>query len=374
MTQERAQPPSKSHFEVLDGLRGVAALIVVLFHSYKGGGIVINGALAVDLFFLLSGFVIAYSYDDRVLSGVLPVGGFILRRIIRLYPILVLGAFGGVAIALIHNVTNPAEAYPLTPTFIAGGLSLAGLPYLVPDALSHKNFTSAPIFPFNPPMWSLFFELLANLVYVFILRWLNVRVLLVAVVAGLAGVAWFGPLGGGEQASIWAGLPRVVAGFFGGVLLFKLRSQSFPFLQVRSNFLILSAVLISVACVPVAIGGLAYIPTYFVLCGIVICASNAAKSRLDGMCSTLGLASYPIYLVHWTTLYVFTGLEKKLANRLGIPSEHSEHLYVLVVALHLVFIVYLGVALARYYETPIRVFLTQHLLQRPSVVVRSDYL
>ena len=63
---------SKNHYQILDGLRGVAALMVVAFHvleTFNGGNrlvqIINHGYLAVDFFFLLSGFVVAYAYDDR---------------------------------------------------------------------------------------------------------------------------------------------------------------------------------------------------------------------------------------------------------------------------------------------------------------------
>ena len=87
---------SKSHFEVLDGLRGVAAIAVMLFHSYHAEGLFHNAWSAVDLFFLLSGFVIAYSSDEHLQHG-MPATQFLLRRLIRLYPMIVLGTLVGVS-------------------------------------------------------------------------------------------------------------------------------------------------------------------------------------------------------------------------------------------------------------------------------------
>ncbi len=137
----------KSHFELLDGLRGVAALAVVVLHSWKSRGIAPNGHLAVDFFFLLSGFVIAYAYEDRILAG-MPLKEFFVRRLIRLYPMIFVGAAGGVVIALIHNLTDKVHAYPLHSLAVSGVSSFFLIPYsghdLGPDS-----------FNFNPPLWSL---------------------------------------------------------------------------------------------------------------------------------------------------------------------------------------------------------------------------
>ena len=87
---------SKPHYEILDGLRGVAALMVLVFHVFDAcqANVLPHGYLAVDFFFVLSGFVIGYSYDDRWERG-LTVGGFLRRRLIRLHPMVVCGAVVG---------------------------------------------------------------------------------------------------------------------------------------------------------------------------------------------------------------------------------------------------------------------------------------
>ena len=90
---------SKPRFEILDGLRGVAAMIVVIFHlfeTYSPGPseqIINHGYLAVDFFFVLSGFVIGYAYDDR--WGAMSTWDFFKRRLIRLQPMVILGTLIG---------------------------------------------------------------------------------------------------------------------------------------------------------------------------------------------------------------------------------------------------------------------------------------
>ena len=90
---------SKPRYEILDGLRGVAALLIVAYHLFEtystgpAGQIINHGYLAVDFFFVLSGFVIGYAYDDR--WDRMTVWSFFKRRVIRLHPMVVYGcAFG----------------------------------------------------------------------------------------------------------------------------------------------------------------------------------------------------------------------------------------------------------------------------------------
>src|SRR5271170_4072872 len=87
----------KSHYQILDGLRGVASVLVIIFHvleTFTGGNrfiqIINHGYLAVDFFFLLSGFVVAYAYDDR--WGKMTLGDFFKRRLIRLHPMVIMGS------------------------------------------------------------------------------------------------------------------------------------------------------------------------------------------------------------------------------------------------------------------------------------------
>ena len=85
---------SKPRYEILDGLRGVAAIIVLVYHLCEGCGIVLgHGYLGVDFFYALSGFVVGYAYDDR--WGKMSIGGFFKRRIVRLHPMVIMGGLLG---------------------------------------------------------------------------------------------------------------------------------------------------------------------------------------------------------------------------------------------------------------------------------------
>lgn len=335
--QDQVARASKRHFEMLDGIRGVAAMGVLLFHSYKGGGIFPNGPLAVDLFFMLSGFVIAYSYGDRLAGGLSPLA-FMRLRLIRLYPMILVGALGGLGIALLHNKTNPAQAYPLHSVLSSGALSLLVVPYLVKAGLG------IAIFSFNPPIWSLFFELIGNLFYAVIIKWLRPWVLVAIIVAGLVGVGLGGELGGGAQDNFWLGFPRFAAGFFGGVLLYRLWSTSrLP--PLRANFAVVAIFLLTLFAFPHVIGGWLFAPVFVAFAGMIAMAANAGPSRLDRVYALMGQTSYPLYLTHWLTLYVLTFIGTKL----GLVGPK----YAVVAAALVVVGPVVGYLFYRYYETPV---------------------
>src|SRR4249919_2004598 len=227
-------PDSKSHYQILDGLRGVASVLVIIFHvleSFTGGNrfiqIINHGYLAVDFFFLLSGFVIAYAYDDR--WSKLTDWDFYKRRLVRLQPMVVMGSLIGAA--LFYFQVSPA--FPL----IAGTavwkmllLMLIGCT-LIPVPISMDIRGWQEMHPLNGPAWSLFFEYIANILYAVIVR--RFSKLLLSVFVSLAacmmiGYLIFGPQGdliGGwslNKEQLFVGFTRLLYPFFGGVLLCRL--------------------------------------------------------------------------------------------------------------------------------------------------------
>jgi peptidoglycan/LPS O-acetylase OafA/YrhL len=115
---------SKPHYEILDGLRGVAAIMVIIFHLFETHSlgnhliqIINHGYLAVDFFFMLSGFVIGYAYDDR--WDKMTLGTFFKRRIIRLHPMVIMGSIVGAALfyfqqsSLLYSMRTPIFAHYL---------------------------------------------------------------------------------------------------------------------------------------------------------------------------------------------------------------------------------------------------------------------
>lgn len=149
-------------FEFLDALRGFAAFCVVFQHLHvvqpNSFGFP-NAYLAVDFFFILSGFVLAHAYGARLDAG-MGFRGYALRRIIRLYPLAGLGALIGLCVLLLKWSIRPDEVGALSDISLSGALNVMLLPNLFIGTRLHDQ-----IFPVNGPLWTLFFELSVNLIW-----------------------------------------------------------------------------------------------------------------------------------------------------------------------------------------------------------------
>ena len=163
---------TKPHYELLDGLRGVAALLVVFYHIFEGlsfaaGGTLItvinHGYLAVDFFFILSGFVIGYAYDDR-LGKSMSLGNFFKRRLIRLHPMIVMGAVLGVIFYLLQGSVQ-WDGTHISLSLVM--LALLCAMFFIPAApgACYDIRGNGEMFPLNGPSWSLFFEYIGNILY-----------------------------------------------------------------------------------------------------------------------------------------------------------------------------------------------------------------
>ena len=135
---------TKPHFEVLDGLRGVAALAIVIFHfmewvfSDPGKNFIGHGFLAVDFFFCLSGFVIGYAYDNRIEKmGVLE---FFKSRLIRLHPLVLLGSVLGLLAFLLDPFVGDAAAYSTGRILLLFLCSVFLIPFPVMPDRSFNRF------------------------------------------------------------------------------------------------------------------------------------------------------------------------------------------------------------------------------------------
>src|SRR5689334_5049584 len=173
----------KHHFVILDGLRGVAALAVVIFHFMEwvftdpSTNFIGHGFLAVDFFFCLSGFVIGYAYDDRIRG--MGLAAFFKARLIRLHPLVILGSVLGLLGLLLDPFASPLTQQPgnLALLFICSLL-------LIPLPVMSERFFN--LFALNAPSWSLFWEYIANFLYAFVLYRISRRLLIILTI--LAGV------------------------------------------------------------------------------------------------------------------------------------------------------------------------------------------
>ena len=336
-TSTDATAPTKNHYVILDGLRGVASLMVVVFHlfeAYSGGSphkqIINHGYLAVDFFFLLSGFVIAYAYDDRWAG--MGQWDFYKRRLVRLQPMIVMGGLIGAALVGFQHFSIFPKLEAVTVWQIVGVMLLGFL--MIPMTPSTEIRGWGEIYPLNGPAWSLFYEYLANILYAVGVRKLSNRAL--GVVVGLSALALvhllvFGPRGdviGGwalDANGIRIGLTRVLFPFFAGVLLMRLGKR----IRVGNAFGVCSVLLIVALALP-RFGGTERLwvnGLYEALCVIVlfplIVAIGAGEKSVDGVsvrtARFFGDLSYPLYITHYPLIYIYTGwvVDKKVPAAQG---------------------------------------------------------
>lgn len=296
----------QEHFQRLDGLRGVAALVVMIGHATNilaGHSIVPRKLLAVDFFFMLSGFVIAYAYERKILAG-MTVRAFLVRRAIRLYPLIALGAVLGIcATAIDVHFRFPATAIP--PVIGA----LLALP--VPG----HHFGSG-LFPINPPEWSLFYELLAYIAFVlFLVRSRTAFVGLIAVVALVARL-WSDIRYGIIWPPFWTDTFSVTYAFSFGVILWRIRDKA---KSIRLPFLALVLLVMAPCFTPLSLGwpsdavGMMICFPLAILSGATISQGVSAKAE-----SLLGDLSYPLYVLHWPVIQI---VRRALPADTGLPAS-----------------------------------------------------
>ena len=252
---------TKPRYDLLDGLRGVAALMVILYHVGEGFAtssrdqVINHGYLAVDFFFVLSGFVIGYAYDGRWQRG-MSTANFILRRIIRLQPMVVIAVLLGVLSFVIQGCEKwdgtAVSTSSVVMSLICGLFLIPAMPGTAPEVRGNGE-----MFPLNGPSWSLFFEYIGSLFYAFFLHRMSTRVLTIfTAVAGIIlacvaigngsgdfhlGVGWTAANGG-----FWMGLARMTFSFSAGLLM----SRRFKPVRIGGAFWICSALIVAVLSVP----------------------------------------------------------------------------------------------------------------------------
>jgi len=363
--------PSKPHYPILDGLRGVAALLVVAFHLFEAHAtshldqVINHGYLAVDFFFLLSGFVIGYAYDDR--WSQMTLGNFFTRRLVRLQPMVVMGTVIGAS--LFYFQASPLfPPISTTPGWMVLLLIVLGsLMVPIPPTLDVRGWNET--YPLNGPAWSLFFEYLVNILYALVVRkfpnWaLGILVFLAAVALVHLGVT--SPQGdviGGwslDATQLHIGFSRVMYPFFAGLLLFRVARLR----QVRNAFLWCSLLVIAALAMP-RVGGSEHLwlnglydslSIIFVFPLIIFLAASGELTAAyeKKICRFLGDISYPIYITHYPFIYLYTAWvhDKKIPAGWGFPVAAAVFLVAVLVAY----------ACLKWYDEPIRRRLAKALL------------
>jgi len=312
---------TKPHYNVLDGLRGVAAITVVCFHIFEAFATshldqrINHGYLAVDFFFILSGFVIGYAYDDR--WSKMSTKDFIRRRIIRLHPMVVMGAVLG-AIMFYFQGCSVWDVSSVTITALLGATLLNAL--LIPAMPGHEVRGLGEMFPLNGPSWSLFFEYIGNILYVLIIRKFSTKILALLVFIAGCGLATFaiaGPYGdicagfSLTEIEFTAGFLRVLFSFSAGLLL----SRIFRPAHIKGAFWICSITIVTLLALP-RLGGAEHLwinGLYDTICCVVIfpilvylgASGKSTDKYTTRLCRFLGDISYPLYTVHYPFIYLY---------------------------------------------------------------------
>ena len=385
MTKNSTYLASKPRYEILDGLRGVAAMLVVAYHlfeTYYHGGPdqpINHGYLAVDFFFVLSGFVIGYAYDDR--WDKMSTWAFFKRRLIRLHPMVIFGTLFGALMFYFGSCTD----FPLinqTPWWMVVLVMFWCFTMIpLPNTMDIRGWTETN--PLNGPAWSLQWEYIANILYALVIRRFSKVVLgiCVAVFAVMTVIlclnidvtgfleerSWasYTVVGGWSTTpdQLQVGLTRLLYPFFCGLLISRLDKL----IKVKAGFWWCSLMIVVLLCMPwMGIGtegdarwtnGL-----YEMLCILIafplivsIGAGSSVKgSKSEAINKFLGEISYPIYITHYPLIYM----------QMSWADSHKDaplgtHIFVAVCIFVLAILVAYGAL--KLYDLPVREWLKKKL-------------
>jgi len=320
----RRQAGYRGRYALLDEMRGIAALAVCLFHiGTRAGGTQLfpNGYLAVDFFFMLSGFVLAEAYEARLVGTAEAAGpqmswaSFALRRLVRMAPVAMLGAVLGGLYLIARWLVAPDRSDPLDQVLLGNALNLLILP-----KLWHGPATAGELFPANGPLWSLFFEIVANFAWAAFLVRRSTRFLAIGI--GLSGLILVGAALrhgtldlGWEASSFDGGLARVSFGLGCGLLLHRLRGH-LPIMDPLAAPLAALALVYALALPVQQLAWTLFLVLAFLPCVLVLAVATGHYPAMPGG-TWLGRISYPLYGIHVPLLAIVAGAVKRLMH--GAP-------------------------------------------------------
>ena len=394
MNQKNVYLASKPRYAILDGLRGVAALVVILFHGFEtyipifGTQHINHGYLAVDFFFVLSGFVIGYAYDDR--WDRMSTWSFFKRRLIRLHPMVVAGTLFGACLFFFgesdyFSLIGGTEPWKFFLCIVLGLLMIPAGTGLDIRGWGETN-------SLNGPNWSLTFEYIGNILYAFVLRRLPTVVLGMLCVASAfltmnLALGWdvfgffaqpkYDVIGGWSITpdQMYVGFSRLLYPFLCGLLISRLlpkfitkENPSGSPLGIRGGFWWASLLLVVLFAVPQIGGkscvadGLYQVFAIVVMFPVIVLIGAGSKTtdkRSAKWCETLGNLSYPLYITHFPLMYV----------QMAWVSSHKDSPVWHHVVLNLgILLVAIGIAWAflKLYDEPVRAWLKKKLYALPA--------
>lgn len=308
------------HYASLDGLRGFAAVSVVFYHLGHWLNMPVlatNSGLAVDLFFCLSGYVLPRAYERRIAQFSIPQ--MMRLRLARLMPLILLALLisATYVISKIRKLGGQEDYYPIYLSTIFG---IFNIPYFG----APKIIGGPEIFPLNGPQYTLFLELVINIVW-----WSTRRVnqLRLSVCLSLVCFSFlpFMGLGGDLPETFWSGFPRVGASFFAGVALHQIDKNLPPWPAATGIFWFLCAIMVVLFYMPIQ----APLPLELVWVAVlspllVINGTRVALSpSLTSICVAVGALSYPIYCLHYPVFEWVNGVYRSRMGSQNIVVEGS---------------------------------------------------
>jgi peptidoglycan/LPS O-acetylase OafA/YrhL len=310
----------KQHFVMMDGLRGIAAVGVSIYH----GGIIFGGTqllpqayLAVDFFFLLSGVVVAHAYEARLQQG--KTLDYLQRRAIRLYPMILVGALLGLSVIATSPGSREMSFWSMGTLYLLASLCL---PLLKPNVFPGTS----SIAPLNGPSWSLFFEIFINAVYGFAAKRLATKALVATVVVSLIveaiGIFHYQTADFGVYVSEFGwGFARVTFPFSAGVLIHRIMASRTMRLPVVHPA-VPAALLIITFGIPAqgmmnAVISLVDIALIYPLL-IIFAMRENLSGRQSAALIWLGVISYPLYIIHFPIFMWLARLQRFIPARFEV--------------------------------------------------------
>ncbi|MDN5554631.1 acyltransferase family protein [Prevotella sp.] len=375
---------SKPRYEILDGLRGVAAMIVVAFHlfeTYSKGPVfqILNhGYLAVDFFFVLSGFVIGYAYDDR--WNKMTTWGFFKRRLVRLHPMVIMGTALG---ALLFYFSD-CSGFPLiSKTSWQELIMMMLFAFTMLPATTKMDIRGwGETNPLNGPAWSLQWEYIANILYATIIRHFSKTMLAIFLVFAAfltlnltmnwdvlnvlqaRNYAAYTVIGGWSLTpdQICIGASRLLYPFFAGLLLSRINKL----IKVRAGFWWCSLLIAALLVMPriggtdkMWMNGIYESTTIIVLFPLIV--SMGAGSNVSGrsvtVCKFFGEISYPLYIIHYPLVYLQVAWMRSHPDApLGVHIFVSISVFAMAIAV--------AYACLKLYDIPVRNWLKKNWLMK----------
>lgn len=376
---------SKPRYEILDGLRGVAALGVVMFHMMEcypseiSRWVLPHGFMSVDFFFALSGLVLGYAYDDR--WDRMTTWDFFKRRLTRLHPMVFMGVLVGVCFFYYSGSTetfNLVDSAPWYMILLEALLLICMIP--LPKSMDIRGW--GELTSLNGPIWTLMYEYVANILYAFFLRRTG-KIVLGCIVAfcalmtadlclqlnlwgNLSDPGYDHTINGGficNPEHVYRAMVRLLYPFTMGLLLSRLGH----FIKVRGGFVVASIAILAMVCTPMLTDIVSpNAEGIFEMCCILLLfpfiLSVGAGSQLKGrmtskICIFLGQISFPLYITHYPILYMHMSWAQR-----HMDAPVSTHVMVGICTA----LMALGLAWASFklYDEPVRNWLKEHWLKK----------